>query len=112
MTRDKDANKQSEHNTKTDRAVALGYTKVSTSAPVVLATGSGPIAKTIVDIAQAHGVYIKEDEILAESLSRLNLGQVIPPELYKAIGQVLAFVYALDSSKTTKAPEQTDSSRP
>jgi FlhB-like protein len=66
--------------------------------PVVLASGSGYIAQKIVEAAERHGIYIKEDQLLAESLSRLRLGQAIPPELYKAVAQVLAFVYSLDAA--------------
>jgi len=64
----------------------------------VLASGSGYIAQKIVEAAERHGIYIKEDQLLAESLSRLRLGQAIPPELYKAVAQVLAFVYSLDAA--------------
>jgi FlhB-like protein len=81
-----------------DKAVALGYRRIDVDTPVVLASGSGYIARKIVDIAERHGIYIKEDQLLAESLSRLGLGEAIPPELYRAVAQVLAFVYALDAA--------------
>jgi flagellar biosynthesis protein len=80
------------------KAVALGYSKVRVDTPVILASGSGDVAARIVEIAELHGIYIREDELLAESLSRLKLGQAIPPELYKAVAKVLAFVYSLDAA--------------
>lgn len=102
MTKDCDLHKQRNNSDKLTKAVALGYSKVSTGVPVVLATGAGPVAERILEVAREHGIYIKEDELLAESLSRLNLGQAIPPELYKAVAQVLAFVYALDSNESNE----------
>jgi len=98
MVGDSNTHAQQKDNDKVTKAVALGYSKISSDVPVVLATGSGPIAEKILYIARQHGIYIKEDELLTESLSRLKLGQAIPPELYKAVAQVLAFVYALDSA--------------
>lgn len=81
-----------------DKAVALGYRRMNVATPVVLASGSGYIAEKIVEVAERSGVYVKEDQLLTESLSHLKLGQAIPPELYKAVAQVLAFVYALDAA--------------
>ncbi len=83
---------------KIDKAVALGYRRIDVDTPVVLASGSGFIAQKIVETAERHGIYIKEDQLLAESLSRLRLGQAIPPELYKAVAQILGFVYSLDAA--------------
>lgn len=89
------------HPQQTSRAVALGYSKMGVNTPVVLASGSGDIAERIVEIAQLHGIHIKEDQLLAESLSHLKLGQAIPPELYTAVAKVLAFVYSLDAAADT-----------
>lgn len=90
--------KRTQDGKRVDKAVALGYRKMEVDTPVVLASGSGFIAEKIVEVAERSGIYVKEDQLLAESLSRLRLGQAIPLELYKAVAQVLAFVYALDEA--------------
>ncbi len=61
------------------KAVALGYQKEKNSAPKVLASGKGESAAKIISLAKEHGVPIKEDEDLIEILSKLDLGDEIPP---------------------------------
>jgi flagellar biosynthesis protein len=78
------------------RAVALRYEHEKDDAPRVIAKGRGEIAEKIIEIAREHGITIYEDDELAEVLSRLDLDQMIPPELYQAIAEVLAFVYRLN----------------
>jgi flagellar biosynthesis protein len=77
-------------------AVALGYNPDQESAPRVVATGKGEIARRIVEIAERHGVHIHQDAALAERLSMLELESVIPPELYQIVAELLLFVYRLD----------------
>jgi flagellar biosynthesis protein len=79
-----------------ERAVALRYESERDDAPRVVAKGQGETAKKIIEIAREHGVTIYEDGELAEVLARLDLNQVIPPEMYYAVAEVLAFVYRLN----------------
>lgn len=79
-----------------ERAVALRYEHDKDDAPRVIAKGRGEIARKIIEIAKEHGITVYEDDELAEVLSRLDLNQLIPPELYYAIAEVLAFVYRLN----------------
>jgi flagellar biosynthesis protein len=81
------------------RAVALRYDRASGGAPTVAATGSGYVADRIIEIAREHGVPIREDPDLVQLLSRLDLDQAIPPELYGVIAEVFAFVYRLNAER-------------
>jgi flagellar biosynthesis protein len=82
--------------TVTKKAVALKYDPDRHSAPVVTAKGKGALAEEIVKKAQEHGVPIQEDASLVEVLSKLDLEQEIPPELYKLVAEILSFVYRSD----------------
>ena len=88
-----------------ERAVALRYEHEKDDAPRVVAKGRGEIAKQIIEIAREHGVTIYEDDNLVEVLSRLDLNQLIPPELYHAIAEVLAFVYRVNGRATSLLAE-------
>lgn len=77
------------------KAAALRYDAQKDSAPKVVAKGSGKIAERILELAKAHNVPIKDDPQLVEVLSTLDLYQEIPPELYRAVAEVLAFVYRM-----------------
>ena len=74
-------------------AVALHYDK--TGAPRVVAKGKGTIGARIIELARAHDVPIEENEVLAGALSRVEIGDEIPEELYKAVAEVLIFVLRL-----------------
>ena len=80
-------------------AVALGYEPGGArSAPEVLASGVGLLAGRILERAKASGIPIHEDADLAEVLGNLPLGAEIPPELYEAVAEVLAFIYRMNGS--------------
>ncbi|MEJ5252763.1 MAG: flagellar biosynthesis protein FlhB [Chthonomonadetes bacterium] len=80
----------------THYAVALQYDASKMTAPTVVAKGMNLIALRIREIAQQHGVPIVENPPLAQSLYRnVDIGQQIPPELYQAVAEVLAYVYRL-----------------
>lgn len=85
--------------TKQPKAAALKYNADLNSAPMVKAKGVGNIAEKIIQLARENNVPIKEDADLVELLVQLELDQEIPPELYKIVAEILAFVYSLDSSK-------------
>ena len=100
-TKDSTPNKRS-------RAVALRYTDGDRS-PTVVATGAGQIAKRILELAKEHGVPIREDEGLVDILSKLDLGFEIPPETYRAVAEILAFLYRTDESFRQKKLEDNPS---
>ena len=83
------------------RAVALHYDQKG--APTVLATGEGEIARLIKERAEAAGVPLVEDPKLSYLLSKIPLGEEIPPELYRAVAEVLVFVLRLEKSIGTQA---------
>lgn len=83
------------------RAVALHYDQEG--APTVLATGEGEIARLIKERAEAAGVPLVEDPKLSYLLSKIPLGDEIPPELYRAVAEVLVFVLRLEKSIETQA---------
>jgi flagellar biosynthesis protein len=81
---------------KYEKAAALKYRHGKDSAPTLVAKGKGKIAEKIIAIAKENGIAIKEDKELVEFLSMLDLYQEIPPELYRAVAEILAFVYAMN----------------
>jgi flagellar biosynthesis protein len=74
------------------RAVALRYDPNSDGAPKVIAKGRGRTAQQILDLAQKNAVPVRQDANLVQVLSRLNLDQEIPPEVYRAVAAILAFL--------------------
>ena len=83
------------------RAVALHYDQKG--APTVLATGEGEIARLIKERAEAGGVPLVEDPKLSYLLSKIPLGDEIPPELYRAVAEVLVFVLRLEKAIEAQA---------
>ena len=83
-----------------ERAVALHYDQQG--APTVLATGEGQIAKLIKERAEAAGVPLVEDPKLSYLLSKIPLGDEIPPELYRAVAEILIFVLRMEMSLETR----------
>ncbi|MBI4532261.1 MAG: EscU/YscU/HrcU family type III secretion system export apparatus switch protein [Candidatus Latescibacteria bacterium] len=77
-------------------AVALRYKPVEDVAPKVVAKGRGLIAERIITIAEEYGIPIHEDPSLVEVLVKLDMGMEIPPELYRVVAEILAFVYRMD----------------
>lgn len=77
------------------KAVALRYEAEKDTAPKVVAKGRGFIAQRIIELARQHGVPLKEDETLVEVLSKLDIYEEIPVELYKAVAEILVFVYQI-----------------
>ena len=78
------------------RAAAVAYRPDADAAPRVTAAGAGPIAEKILETARAAGIPVREDPALAEVLSRLDPGAEIPPDTYRAVAEILAFLYRLD----------------
>ena len=86
------------------RAVALRYDAAKEQAPRIVATGSGLIAQRIIEIAREQGVVIHEDADLTQALAALDLGMEIPEQLYRAVAEVLAFVYRINRTSTNSQP--------
>ncbi len=85
--------------TKDKKAVALRYDTSLEAVPKVIAKGSGRIAENIIELAQEHGIPVKSDPDLVEVLSTLKINEEIPPSLYIAVAELLAFVYSLNAKK-------------
>jgi flagellar biosynthesis protein len=84
---------------KPKKAVALKYKPGNDHAPRVTAKGTGRLAERIIEMARKHGIPVKDDPDLVEVLSRLDLHDQIPPELYVVVAELLAFVYRLNQKK-------------
>ncbi len=80
---------------KNKTAIALEY-EPGEQAPKVVATGKGHLADRIIDTAQEASVPVHKDEKLAKSLSILDVGEYIPPELYGIVAEVLVFVDGME----------------
>ena len=78
------------------KAVALRYDAQREEAPRLVAKGQRLVAERIVELAQEHGIHIHEDPGLVALLSKLDVDAEVPPELYQAVAEVLAFVYRLE----------------
>lgn len=84
---------------KSPKAVALKYDQKSDNAPRVIAKGRGEIAEKIIAVAKENNVPLYEDKNLSQILEALDLETEIPAELYRAVAEVLAFIYRLNNSK-------------
>ena len=81
------------------RAVALRY-ESNTGAPRILAKGQGFVAERLLARAEELGVPLRAEPELVELLLQLELNQVIPPALYAAVAEVLAWAYDVDKRST------------
>lgn len=79
------------------QAVALEYKHGVDVAPRVLAKGDGDIAEQIIAIARREGISIHEDKDLVALLATLDQNDLIPTELYRAVAEILFFVYRASS---------------
>lgn len=82
-------------NDKAKSAIGLKYDQANSGAPKVVAKGFGSLADEIIAIAKESGVLVHEDPHLSEFLTRLDLGQEIPEQLYYVIAELIAFSYVL-----------------
>ncbi len=80
-------------------AAAIKYDSTKNSAPAVTASGRGTIAEKIIELARENGIPIKNDPDLVQVLSKLKVGSEIPVELYRAVAEILAFVYSLNEDQ-------------
>ena len=90
---------ENKENKKVQQAIALEYNPAE-DAPRVVASGRGVLAEKIIQKAKESNVPIHRDDKLADTLSRLEIGEMIPPELYEVVAEVLIFVDAMDKLKS------------
>lgn len=83
-------------------AVALAYSQTD-AAPRVVAKGRGLVAEQIIARAREHGVYVHESPELVSLLVQIDLDQRIPPQLYIAVAELLAWIYRLESGQPVAA---------
>lgn len=76
-------------------AVALAY-QTGQAAPKVVAKGRGLIAQAIIERARDAGVYVHESPEMVSLLMQVDLDQHIPPQLYLAVAELLAWIYRLE----------------
>jgi flagellar biosynthesis protein len=81
-------------------AVALAYAE-GQAAPRVVAKGRGLIAEAIISQARAYNIYVHESPELVSLLMQVDMDQHIPPELYRAVAELLAWLYRMETG--TKA---------
>ncbi|MFA6759672.1 MAG: EscU/YscU/HrcU family type III secretion system export apparatus switch protein [Sulfuricurvum sp.] len=82
------------------KAIALEYDRKRDAAPRVSAKGRGESAKNIIKVAHQNGIPIQKDEDLVEMLSKVELDQEVPQNLYVAVAEVFSFIYKLTNKKS------------
>jgi flagellar biosynthesis protein len=88
---------------KQQSAVALAY-QDGDGAPNVVAKGKGLLAEQIIERAQQAGVFVHESKELVALLMEVDLDRQIPPALYRAIAELLAWLYHVESAQANGAP--------
>jgi len=86
------------------QAIALAYGE-GDYAPKVVAKGRGLVAEQIIALAKEHEVFVHESKDLVSLLMQVDLDQHIPPELYLAIAEILAWLYRLEQEETNEQSE-------
>lgn len=83
----------------TREAIALAYSQTD-AAPRVVARGKGLVAEQIISRAKEHGVYVHESPELVALLTQVDIDEHIPPQLYMAIAELLAWLYRIEHGGT------------
>ncbi len=86
------------------KAVALKYDMERDAAPRVVAKGRGHVAENIMAVAQQNTVPVYQNKTLVNMLMALEIDREIPPELYRAVAEVMAYVYRIDKNAGKKKP--------
>jgi flagellar biosynthesis protein len=86
---------------RTQHAVAIAY-QSSDPAPKVVAKGRGLIAEEIIARAKEHGVFVHESKELVALLMQVELDRHIPPALYRAVAELLAWLYHIENATNTQ----------
>jgi flagellar biosynthesis protein len=90
------------HPNESRQVVALRYEPKRERAPKIVAKGRGYLADKIIEIAREHNIPIRQDKNLLQILSRLDLNDEIPTEVYKAVAEILAFIYRLSNRQSVR----------
>ena len=77
------------------KVAAIKYQHGTDAVPKLVAKGQGHIAERIIALAKENGVPIHEDRNMVEILSTIDLYEQIPPKLYRAVAEVLSFIYRI-----------------
>jgi flagellar biosynthesis protein len=85
------------------RAVALRYEAGKDRAPKVTAKGTGQVAQRLIELAREENIPINEDPDLVSALIQLDFYEEIPPELYRAVAEILAFAYRVNQKLKDRA---------
>jgi len=85
-------------------AIAISYNP-DEAAPKIIATGKGYLADKILQVADEIHIPVHKDERLAGTLSKLEIGDYIPPELYAVVAEILLFVDDMDRMKNKVFPK-------
>jgi len=80
-------------------AAVLKYDAEKDQAPRLAAKGRGMVAEKIIELALKHDIPIKKDPALVQILSKLDIDETIPQELYQVVAEVLAFVYRMNEER-------------
>ncbi|HZK56193.1 MAG TPA: EscU/YscU/HrcU family type III secretion system export apparatus switch protein [Desulfosporosinus sp.] len=83
---------------KQQKAAAIVYDQ--TGAPRIVAKGVGEVALKMIEAAEIEGIPLQKNEVLVEALMQVELTKEIPPQLYRAVAEILAFIYKLDKNKS------------
>lgn len=98
MSEHSDDKKNVSNSNRNKTAIALSYNPED-QAPKIIATGKGYIADKILRVADDTHIPVHKDEKLAGTLSKLDIGDYIPPELYDVVAEILIFVDDMDRIK-------------
>jgi len=93
-----------EKNRKRTVAAAIQYDPLKDAAPRVTAKGRGYVADKIIELAKKHDIPIKSDPALVEILNRLDIDEQIPVNVYRAVAEILVFVYSLNADRSHGGP--------
>lgn len=92
-------------------AVALAY-QAGTEAPKVVASGRGAVAERIIELAKENGIYVHESRELVALLMDVELDQQIPPDLYRVVAELLAWLYKIEAALPPSKKPATANSKP
>jgi flagellar biosynthesis protein len=96
MIEDRSNSSADDRNPSLKHAAALKYDPSTDAAPRVVAVGRENIAAQIIAIANENGIPIHEDPFLAAALAKVDVGGVIPPDLYLVVAEILAYIYRVN----------------
>ncbi|MHB1697341.1 MAG: EscU/YscU/HrcU family type III secretion system export apparatus switch protein [bacterium] len=89
------------------KASALRYDSKKNSAPLLIAKGRGELAEKIIEIAKKENIPITKNNMLADMLDGLDIYEEIPPEMYKVVANIFAFLHKLNEKAAGRAPDST-----